>query len=53
MTSRREFVEQATLSALGLMTPVRDVFSTPREISRPQPRGGFLDLLRLPDRVIV
>jgi alpha-galactosidase len=53
MTSRREFVEQATLSALGLMTPVRDVFSTPREISRPQPHDGFLDLLRLPDRVIV
>lgn len=53
MTSRREFVEQATLSALGLMMPIPDVSSAARELSVPQPRNGFLDLLRMPDRVIV
>src|SRR6185312_15295013 len=53
MTSRREFVEQATLSALGMMMPISDVSSTARELSVPQPRNGFLDLIRMPDRVIV
>src|SRR6185437_10650038 len=53
MTSRREFVEQATLSALGLMMPITDMSSTTRELPEPQSRSGFLDLLRMPDRVIV
>jgi alpha-galactosidase len=52
MTSRREFVERAAVSALGLIVPASASGSTP-EAAAPQPRRGFLDLLRAPDRVVV
>jgi alpha-galactosidase len=52
MTSRREFVERAAASAIGLMVPVPDALSRIQSTTDPQPRPGFLNLLRPPDRVI-
>ena len=52
MTSRREFIECAALSALGLAVPVSAATgSTP--VAPPPHRRGFLDLLRAPDRIAV
>ena len=53
MTSRREFVERAALSAIGIMIPAPDVLSRIQSAADPQPRPGFLNLLRPPDRVTV
>src|SRR5256714_10066726 len=52
MTSRRAFIEQAALSAIGLTLPVSDTISLTPTATTP-PRHGFLDLIRLPDRVLV
>ncbi|HSQ31820.1 MAG TPA: hypothetical protein VLN49_18305 [Gemmatimonadaceae bacterium] len=52
MTTRREFVEQAALSAIGLSTWSPRVPLLGRESMESPPRG-FLDLLRGPDRVTV
>ena len=52
LISRREFIECAALSALGLAVPVSAATgSTP--VAPPPPRRGFLDLLRAPDRIAV
>jgi alpha-galactosidase len=53
MTSRREFVERATLSAIGLTIPATELASPTRLVAPPPPRSGYLDLLRAPDRVLV
>ena len=47
MPSRREFVEGAALAAAGLALP------WPARGTPPRPPGGFLDLLRPPDRIVV
>lgn len=52
MTSRREFVERAALSAVGLLLPLPDASVLSQAASAPQ-LDGFLNLLRAPDRVIV
>lgn len=52
MTSRREFVERAALSALGLMVPVPDGINLLQTATAAPPLRGFLDLRRAPDRVI-
>jgi alpha-galactosidase len=52
LTSRREFVERATLSGVGLLVPASaaiDVVARLRGSSAPR---GFLDLLRAPDAVM-
>lgn len=49
MTSRREFVERAALSALGMSVPMSRVIGL---AGIPAPRG-FLDIRRAPDRVLV
>lgn len=53
MTSRREFLERATLSAVALSLPGADTTASerPRGIAR-RPHG-FLDVLRMPDAVVV
>src|SRR5438477_12295616 len=52
MTSRREFVERAAMSAIGLAAPFSAAAALPNvgPSATPPPRG-FLDLLRPPDRV--
>jgi len=47
MTSRREFLEQGALAAVGLSLPTRAGGATPR------PLRSFLDLHRGPDAVII
>ncbi len=52
MTSRREFVEGAALSALGLALPFPS--QPPRPVSnRPSGARGHVDILRAPDLVVV
>jgi alpha-galactosidase len=53
MTSRREFIECAALSAIGLVVPVSSATGLTPAAATPPPRRGFLDLLRAPDRVVV
>jgi alpha-galactosidase len=53
MTSRREFLEQTTLSTVGLMIPATGVTGAPQAGDSRTPPRGFLDLLRVPDRVLV
>ncbi len=53
MTSRREFVERAAVSAIGLVVPASAPIGLTPAAATPQPRRGFLDLLRAPDRVVV
>ena len=52
MTSRREFVERAAMSAIGLAVPWPAAVALPNVgPSATPPSRGFLDLLRPPDRV--
>lgn len=53
MASRREFIERAAVSALGLMVPVSAATGRTPTAATPPRRRGFLDLLRAPDRVVV
>jgi alpha-galactosidase len=52
MTTRREFVERAALTALGLSVPAAAAAALERSV-RPSTGAGFLDLLRAPDLVQV
>lgn len=53
MPSRRDFVERAAMSAIGLAFPPNGLLASTSPIAAaPAPRG-FLDLLRAPDRVLV
>src|SRR5258708_5156691 len=52
MTTRRVFVERAALAAVGLTVPFSEVIGRARRSVYSPPRG-FLDLLRLPDRILV
>ena len=52
MTSRREFIERAAISAIGLAVPWPAAVALPNVgPSATPPSRGFLDLLRPPDRV--
>jgi alpha-galactosidase len=51
MASRREFIQQSSLTAIGLSLPVVSRAEPPPSPSNAQP--GFLDLHRSPDAVIV
>jgi alpha-galactosidase len=50
MTSRRDFIERATLSALALSAPAPAFL---RHLTGDPPPRGFLDIMRPPDRVLV
>ena len=52
MTSRREFVERAALSAMGLAVPSSAVPDLTRTTAESPPPRGFLDLVRMPDRIV-
>lgn len=52
MTSRREFVERAALSAIGIMVAAPDARGHSRRTAHSQSRPGFLNLLRQPDLVV-
>src|SRR5256886_13042718 len=51
MTSRREFVERAAMSAIGLAVPLPAAAPPNVGPLATPPSRGFLDLLRPPDRV--
>ncbi|MEO9117080.1 MAG: hypothetical protein ABI311_13045 [Gemmatimonadaceae bacterium] len=52
MTTRREFVERAALTALGLTVPVSATAATGK-LARASLNTSFLDLLRAPDRALI
>lgn len=54
MTSRRTFLERAAIASAGLALPAADALGAVAraENSRPKARG-YLDILRVPDRVLV
>ncbi len=53
MTSRREFVAQATLSAMGLAAPAPVISRMATSSATPISSGRFLNLLRPPDYVTI